>query len=320
MGTIIVTSLHQGEGKTAFCAGLLVLLQRQGHKPVAAKVSASGVLTDADSLFFQQLTSVSMPASLSGLKKAAQHAPVILEGPDLLSEEGNPSPAATDLAEALDAKVVLVAHPTPSLNASTIESAARSLGTRLLGIVFNSIGRYQGHAVETALAAPLRAAELPVLAQIPEDRHLLAVTIGDIAQSLHGQFLLLEDQRDQLVDDLMIGGNVLDWGVSYFSQRESKAVIVRSDRPDIQIAALHTPTRCLVLTGGHDPLQYVRYEAQQESVPLILVQSNTLDTAKAAEALFTVSSPHHPDKAQRYAGLLQQRLDVTVVASALGLH
>ena len=129
---------------------------------------------------------------------------------------------------------------------------------------------------------------------MPEDRALLGVTVGQIVAHLDGELLLNADKENQLVDNVMIGGMVLDWAVHYFGQSETKVVIVRGDRPDIQIAALHTPTRCLVLTGGHRPLQYITHEASEEEVPLVVVQSNTLDTAKIIETLFEMATVHPP--------------------------
>jgi hypothetical protein len=340
MGVILVTSLHSGDGKTAFCAGLALLLEQQGRKPVLFKpLTAGDPAEDMDARFFQRISGVSPPVGLPLPLGAAEHdltsqageqiasdvrqaftqgPPTVAEGPSLASSGDAPSPIVGQLAEALDARVVLLVQPRTTLQASLVEEAARSIGSRLLGIVLNGVRRYQRHGIETALVAPLRAAGLAVLAVVPEDRHLLAVTIGDIARGLNAQFLLLEEKRDQLVDHLMIGGNVLDWGVHYFSQHESKAVIVRGDRPDIQIAALHTPTRCLVLTGGHQPLQYVRYEAQEEAVPLLLAQSSTLDTARAAEALLARATVHHREKAERYAQLLGESLDLAALSIALG--
>ncbi|MBI4202474.1 MAG: phosphotransacetylase family protein [Chloroflexi bacterium] len=332
MGVILVTSLGPGEGKTAFCAGLALLLQQQGHHPLVFKARVSpDVANDPDVQFFQRLTgsaTVALPlASSSGQQPVPQSfaqateivhqasagaRPIIIEGPPV-DVQGT----VQALTEALDARVVLVTQPPLSGGMAAVEQAALSFPVRLLGVVLNGIRRYQGHTVETAVAASLRAREVPVLALVPEDRRLLAVTVGEIAQKLNGRFLTLEERGSELVDHLVIGGNVLDWGVHYFSQLDSKAVIVRSDRPDIQMAALHTPTRCLVLTGGREPLQYVRHEAMEEEVPLILVPSNTLETAKAAEDLFAAPTVHHLEKAQRYAQLLAERLDMAALSSVL---
>ena len=106
-----------------------------------------------------------------------------------------------------------------------------------------------------------------VLAAIPEDRRLLGVTAGQIADHLGGSFLSWEEKRDNFVEHYLIGGMVLDWGVLYFQQFDNKAVIVRGNRPDLQMAALRTPTSCIVLTGGYPPIQYVSYEAGEEEVP-----------------------------------------------------
>ena len=65
-----------------------------------------------------------------------------------------------------------------------------------------------------------------------------------------------------------MGGWGLDAGELYFGLRESKAVIVRGDRPDMQMAALTTPTTCMLLTQGIEPIEYVRNEAELEEVPI----------------------------------------------------
>ena len=52
-------------------------------------------------------------------------------------------------------------------------------------------------------------------------------------------------------------------------------------------------------------------------MPLILVQTNTLDTAKAAETLFASPKVHHLEKAERYAQLLQENLDLASLSDSL---
>ena len=346
MGVLYVTSLYDGDGKTAFSAGLSHLLGERGQRPVLVKpVRINRPTTsgdpDADAALFASLQSSSPPdgwpvdveaqEAAEGLnqrtrervmaafqKIANQATEIIVEGPSMVTSPEGTIALAPELAEALDARVVLVVRYSTLLKAEDILGPAKSLGNRLVGVVVNRVLHYRNHHVQDSLVASLRKQSVPVAGVVPEERCLLGVTVGQLAQHLGAEFLLWEEKGDQLVDHLMIGGWILDSGVHYFDQSESKAVIVRGDRPDIQMAALHTPTRCLILTGGHRPIQYVEYEAKEEGVPIILVQSDTLTTAKALEALFYGATVHHPAKVECFARLLDRTVDLAAIAPVVG--
>ena len=81
--------------------------------------------------------------------------------------------------------------------------------------------------------------------------------------------------QERLVEHLMLGVNVMDSSIPYYQQRENKAVIVRGDRPDLQMGALATNTSCLVLTGDKLPVQYIEYEADKAEVPIICTANAT---------------------------------------------
>lgn len=343
MATLLVTSLRPGDGKTAFCAGLAHLLSRRGAnplliKPVAVTDGEATDRADMDADLFTRLqdssqsqewpVQIDVGEAMEGLSAATlervrslvegasrQVDDVIVEGPSLTTASGDAVAAVHDLAEALDAQVVLLLCYTPTLSPGHVVETAGPLGGRLVGVVVNRVLQYRTHWVGPDLVEPLKERGLSVLATLPEERRLLGVTVGQISDHLEGEFLIAEEKRDDLVDHLMIGGLVLDKGTYYFSRSDTKAVIVRGDRPDIQMAALATPTRCLVLTGGHRPIQYIEHEAREEEVPLILVQSDTLSTARALESMFEDVAVDHPDKVAKFADLLEQGLDV----AALGL-
>jgi len=255
---------------------------------------------------------------LAAFQKAAGQAnEIIVEGPSMAAAQAGTLAITPGLAEALDARVILLVRYSPMLHANDILGPARSLGHRLLGVVVNGVLRYRTYAAQTSLVAPLREQGMSVLGVLPEERCLLGVTVGQLAQHVGGEFLLGEEKRDQLVAHLMIGGLVLDGGVHYFGQSDAKAVIVRGDRPDIQMAALNTPTRCLVLTGGHHPIQYVQDKAEEDEVSIILAQSNTVAAAKALEPLFDEVIIHHPAKVECFAQLLGQAIDTETIVPAL---
>ena len=146
---------------------------------------------------------------------------------------------------------------------------------------------------------------------------MLAPTVRDLAEHLDGEFLLFPELGDSLVEYVMTGGWFLDQGVHVFSRRDHKAVVVRGDRPDLQMAALETSTVCLVLTGGINPIQYVTYHAEQEEVPLVQVPHSTLETLQRLHTVDQRVSVRHTAKVARYADLMAQHCRMDEIVGAI---
>ena len=345
MGVLLVTSSDEGVGRTAFCAGLARLLSQEQlrpalFKPLRITTDEAVPLPDPDAAFFARLAgsphpdswplSVTAAEARQGLQPSTrekitasldevvgQADGVIVEGPPAVTAPNDTLAATTQLAESLNAQVVGLLPYGPNLRVEDGVALSKSVGERLLGVVVNRVTRYRHSAVRSSLVPALEAQGLKVLGVVPEERRMLGVSVGQLADHLEGEFLLWEEKRDQLVDHVLIGGLVLELGSDYFGRSETKAVIARGDRPDTQMAALGTPTRCLVLTGGHHPIQYVEYEAREEEVPVVLVQGDTLTTAKRLDTLFQNTVVHHPDKADCFAELLAESVDVETLKSVL---
>ena len=76
-----------------------------------------------------------------------------------------------------------------------------------------------------------------------------------------------------------------DW-VAVNGRYASQAVIIRIQRPDIQLACILPQTRCLVLTGLCEPTEYVKPEAWEPDIPLLQVFASTVEIADALDLLF----------------------------------
>jgi BioD-like phosphotransacetylase family protein len=76
------------------------------------------------------------------------------------------------------------------------------------------------------------------------------------------------------------------------------------------MASLMQDTQCLVLTGGSRPTEYIRVEAAKRSVPILLVEQNTVATADAVGGLMDAIVPHALHKAERMADLLDGQVDL----------
>ena len=142
----------------------------------------------------------------------------------------------------------------------------------MAGVVINGLPKFRGEDVSNTLNSELETAGITLLGRIPDDRRMLAPKLGQVAEYLDGQFLSGEEKSDRLLDNFLIGGLVLDWGPFYFASRNNTGVIVRGDRPDVQLAAIQTETtRALILTKGVRPVEYVIYEAAQREIPIVVV-------------------------------------------------
>jgi BioD-like phosphotransacetylase family protein len=227
--------------------------------------------------------------------------------------------ASNRLAQDMDAVVIVVIGYTSNLELQDVLRAKDLFGDRLAGIVLNGVTKYKLREVKDNLVPEIEAEGVEVLATIPEDRRLLGVSVGQLAKHLDGKFLNLEEKKDNFVEHYLIGGMILDWGVLYFERFANKAVIVRGDRPDIQMAALQTKTSCIVLTGGYAPIQYVNYEAGEEEVPLIQVETDTLSTTAALESLQESVLFDHPLKQEQFRALMDQHGDWEALSKFLVL-
>ncbi len=342
MPVLYISSSRPRAGKTALACALARWLTSAGHSTIVVKAITSTLEDDPDPLAYQrlmgqpptpdlpisvaqeQLQRAPSPAMIAQVKHAVarlaqSYALVIVEGLSVPDRDGDALSASQQLAQELDARVLLVVGFEHGISPTAVTSQTQVYGQRLTGVVLNGVTCFQEDWVSDSLIPALQGLGLPALGWLPERRTLLGVTVGEIARCLNGHFLNGEDRADELVEHLRIGGLVLDIGTTYFEQASPKAVIVRGDRPDIQMAALHTPTACLVLAGDQDPIEYVRYEAEEEHVPLVKVPYATLEASRRLEELLARVQFQHPHKLEQMTSLIAERLDLRALSHSLGL-
>ena len=284
MPSIIISSISESEGKSALAAAIISRLRYDGVS--VQSVADTGNLFADDGGVAQVALDQVEPSSSSVS---------IIEG------SSGDSDADFNLAERIDAKVVLVAGLDDD-----IEAAVAALGDRFAGIVLNKVARYRDvHA--DRLVASLTNEGINCIGWVPEDRRLAASTVDTVIGHLEGELAFEVDSTSELVDNVLIGGLVLDWGPFYFRSQDNTCVVVRAGRPDVQISALQSDTtRALVLTGGEKPIDYVFYEARTKRIPLILVDADTHTTMDSLDAMVPTGFSH-PEKLSRISELLAER-------------
>jgi len=354
MTTLYITSTETFSGKSALCVGLGKRFQREGYrigymKPVSAGIRLAAGIADEDAEFFKQTFALPDPPEdmvpvvlgprtveeiltgedttdfLAKLRTAYQRVAqgrdlVILEGGCNLREGylvGLPTPLVGDLLNARELVVIKYNDDLQMLD-DALTSRVR-LGDSLIGVVLNAIPRQRMPFVQEVVRPALQERGISVLGVLPQERLLLSMSVGELAEILSGTILCCADKSDELVEHLMVGAMSVDSALTYFRRKPNKAVITGGDRPDIQLAALETSTKCLILTGNLRPSPIIQGRAEEVGVPMILVRQDTLTTVEIIDRFFGKTRFHLEKKIQRFEELLQDRFDFEALYQALGL-
>jgi BioD-like phosphotransacetylase family protein len=333
LAALYVTSLQAGAGKTAVCAGLARHLQDAGRKvgyfkPLVADIKEKAA-ADSDAEFIRKILTLSEPAgdlcpviAREGLadkikpaydKVAKDKDVVIVEGVWRLRPGAKPVEPAAEVVGALEAKVIIVEPYSEGLTGAGLVAKYRDFGESLLGIVVNKAPL----KVLEMLSESLSGGGAAVLGVLPEDRVLFGLTVGEIAEQVQGEILNHAEKSDEVVENLMLGGMIVDPGPDYFGRRANKAAILRSDRPDMQLAALETSSRCLVLGGGVEPTYRVRTHAEERGIPLILTKNDTNSIINTIELTLGRPRFNQEKKLPRLLEIMEGHFDFGAVEQVL---
>ncbi len=92
--------------------------------------------------------------------------------------------------------------------------------------------------------------------------------IAELVKLIDGQVLNSTEKTDELAGSIMLGAMTVDSALPYFNRMANKVAVIRSERPDMQMAALQTSTRALVVTGASPMIPQVQNLAEDKKVPV----------------------------------------------------
>ncbi|RME76367.1 MAG: phosphotransacetylase family protein [Chloroflexi bacterium] len=350
---LYIPSTQNFSGKSAICVALMHRLQKDGFKvgylkpfSSAARVLAKSSI-DEDARFVKE--AFKLPESLDTLAPVVltqqqmehvltteesdyrdmvkQAADTAAQGKDIVVMEGSNnfregyivhlSPPET--VELLDARVVTVIGYQDDLQ--TVDDALmaqKRMGDRMVGVIINSVPRNRLDFVSKKVQPYLLKQDVPVLAVLPHERVLGAISVSDIVEAIGGE-LLCGDCGDELVENVMVSAMNVEHALNYFRRVTNKAVIVGGDRPDIQLAALETSTKALILTGNVRPNPMIEAKAAERGVAIILGPDDTFTTVEKVERFFGKTRIRQMEKVTLFEELLSKSMDFDQLYRAIGL-
>jgi BioD-like phosphotransacetylase family protein len=351
---LYINSTETYSGKTMLTLGLGMRFKRDGYrlgylKPLGwLPVTVDGEVADQDAVFMKkaldleesldQICPVVMTQDLiervyegkegdfgqkimETFRRFYQDKDVVLVGgAGSLFEGGFIGARGVDLAAAMDAKILLVDLFRNGI--TTIDSflyAREILKERLIGGVINRVRPEKMEYVRKKVLPFLLQREVDILGVIPDDRTLGAVSVRHLANILCGSVVCGEQRLEELVEGFMVGAMSPEHALQHFQRRKNIAVITGGDRPDIQLAALETAVKGIILTGGFRPNDIIISRAMERGVPLIMVELDTFSVVQRFEEMLGRLELREERKVERAKELVERIIDFPLLYRKLGL-
>lgn len=343
MVPILIASNSAHAGRTFLAVGLAMKLMDMGHtvgflKPLGnLPVKTGKDLYDADALFVKETLGLPDPLQVispllmtdenqsllfqDGIKNAQKQVVaalksikkrdfVILCGAADLLEGSTLGLDALSLAEVVKAAVLLVEPWRGDVSCDALFGARALFGDRFTGGVFNKVpGGMMGH-VKDEVKPYLEKRNAPVFGVVPKDKLLESVTVAALNEILNGTVLCCEDRLDEFVENFLIGAMDVDSALNYFRRTPNKAVITGAHRTDIQLAALETSTKVIILTGGFQTNEVVLGKARSRGIPILSVPDDTFTTIDKIKLRMDKTSIREKRKVERARELITAGFDM----------
>jgi BioD-like phosphotransacetylase family protein len=213
--------------------------------------------------------------------------------------------------------VIIVDAYSPDIPGEKLITACKFFEQYLLGVVINKVPVSQAERVRAEASSSLGKTGIDILGVLPEDRSLFTLTVGEIAGHIQGEILNNAEKSAELVEDIMLGALCVDPGPMYFGRKANKVAVLRDERSDMQMAALETSTRALVISGNTAPIPSVLNRAQAKEVPIIVTGEDVVTIATSIEDALGTTRFNQENKLPRLAEIMEQNFNFGAVYQGL---
>ncbi len=349
---LLIGSTQPFSGKSATVLGLARQLRSQNlqvayGKPLGTEIGNAAEPFDADVQFIAttlglsasqigspmvMFTDPTINAKLQGEHSTSSRQPlasyvqglegdlILLEGPGTLHQGRLFDLSLAQMAQELNAPVMLVERLDSFAAIDNLLIAQAQLGDHLLGVLVADIPAERQEMMTNLIQPFLQRQGIPLLGILPRNDLLRSVAVEELVKQLNAQVLCGGDHLDVMVESLTVGAMNVSAAMKYFDRARNMAVVTGGDRTDIQLAALEKSTHCLILTGQITPDPMVLTRAEDLEVPVLSVDLDTLTTVEIIDRTFGQVRVHEPSKVECISQLMAEHFDLKAFMKRLGLE
>ncbi len=182
-------------------------------------------------------------------------------------------------------------------------------GVNLNGVIINKVQNLE--EFQSLHLSAIRQMGLKVIGVIPYQSELTHFTVSYLSERLFAKVLCGEGGLTRVVKNILIGA----WSANVFLQnplfkKENKLVITGGDRTDMILASLESDTSGIILTNNILPPSNIISKASERNIPLLMVFSDTYQTAKQIESLEPLLTKDDGEKVEMLKALFQKHVNV----------
>jgi BioD-like phosphotransacetylase family protein len=190
---------------------------------------------------------------------------------------------ALNVIRRLNARTLVVEPWSGDGSIDSIVGAKEFLGDSFAGTVINKVPQKAHDHVKKSVCPYLEKRGISVFASLHRDILLDSISVRQLNEILNGKVLCCEEGIDEFIENFSIGAMDVDSALKYFRRTPNKAVITGAHRADIQLAALETSTKCIILTGGMYTNDLITGKAKMQGIPILSVHDDTFTTVEKIE-------------------------------------
>jgi uncharacterized protein len=219
----------------------------------------------------------------------------------------------------LQARTLVVEPWNGDSSIDSIVGARELLAGNFTGVVINKIPEAAHDYIKKSVRPFLEKHGIPVFAALHRDILLDSITVRQLSEILGGKILCCEEGLDNFIENFSIGAMDVDSALKYLRRTPNKAVITGAHRSDIQLAALETSTRCIVLTGGMYTNDVIIGKAKSKGVPVISVYDDTYTVVGKIESVLGKIRIREQKKVLKTREIIEKEFDLKRLMKELNL-
>jgi BioD-like phosphotransacetylase family protein len=178
-----------------------------------------------------------------------------------------------------------------------------------LGVVINKVANLEDF--NNVYLPRIHQTGVPVLGVIPSIPSLTYFSAGYLAEQMFAKVLAGESGLNREVRNIVVGSMGTDAAMkSPLFQDHHQVIITSGDRSDLILTSLQNNVAAVILSNNIVPSSFILSKADNLGIPLLLVSTNTHETAKQIDKIEPLPSWNDTEKIDILEKIIRDHVDL----------